>query len=167
MVEPGFCKLMAAYNRWMNTSIYDHCARLTPAQLCEERGAFFGSILGTLSHLLVVDRLWLARFAGETPAATPLDTIVHDDLKRLRQARESVDGDISRWAGQVTPGWLNDTQTFVSVADGQRYNMPGWVMASHLFNHQAHHRGQVTTLMTQAGIDPGVTDLARMPRTGG
>ncbi|WP_260618843.1 DinB family protein [Pseudoxanthomonas mexicana] len=32
-------------------------------------------------------------------------------------------------------------------------------LLTHLFNHQTHHRGQVTTLLSQAGVDVGVTDL--------
>ena len=155
--------LMAAYNRWMNMRIYAGCAKLAPTQLREDRGSFFGSILGTLNHLLVVDRLWLVRFAGGTPAATPLDATVCDSLPALHAKRERLDEELSRWADTITPHWLAAEQSFVSMADGKSYGMPGWVMASHLFNHQTHHRGQVTTLMMQAGIDPGVTDLARMP----
>lgn len=34
-----------------------------------------------------------------------------------------------------------------------------WQALTHFFNHQTHHRGQVTTLLMQAGVDVGVTDL--------
>ena len=36
----------------------------------------------------------------------------------------------------------------------------------HLFNHQIHHRGQLTTLLSQLGYDPGPTDLHRLPNLG-
>lgn len=32
-------------------------------------------------------------------------------------------------------------------------------LVMHFFNHQTHHRGQVTTLLSQAGVDVGDTDL--------
>ena len=38
-----------------------------------------------------------------------------------------------------------------------------WLLVAHLFNHQTHHRGQVTTLLTQQGHDMGSTDLPFMP----
>jgi uncharacterized damage-inducible protein DinB len=46
-----------------------------------------------------------------------------------------------------------------SNTKGVRREHPAWIALTHFFNHQAHHRGQVTTLLMQAGVDPGVTDL--------
>ena len=40
---------------------------------------------------------------------------------------------------------------------------PFWAALTHFFNHQTHHRGQLTTLLMQAGKDPGVTDLIWLP----
>ena len=34
---------------------------------------------------------------------------------------------------------------------------------THFFNHQTHHRGQVTTLLSQLGRDYGATDLILLP----
>ena len=39
------------------------------------------------------------------------------------------------------------------------------MLVTHLFQHQAHHRGQLTTLLSQRGLDPGPTDLPFMPGT--
>ena len=47
--------LMADYNLWMNARLYDSAAQLSAAELERDRGAFFGSILGTLNHLVVTD----------------------------------------------------------------------------------------------------------------
>ena len=53
---------MARYNRWPNRSIYREAGRLTDAQRNERRGAFFGSVHATLSHLLFGDQAWMHRF---------------------------------------------------------------------------------------------------------
>ena len=45
----------------------------------------------------------------------------------------------------------------------RKFTIPAWLAATHMFNHATHHRGQLTTLMKQAGVDPGVTDLPFMP----
>ena len=55
-------RLMAHYNTWMNERLYAAAASLPDAELSTERGAFFGSILGTLNHLVVADRIWLGRY---------------------------------------------------------------------------------------------------------
>jgi uncharacterized damage-inducible protein DinB len=34
---------------------------------------------------------------------------------------------------------------------------------THLFHHQTHHRGQITTLISQLGYDFGETDMIYMP----
>jgi uncharacterized damage-inducible protein DinB len=74
-----------------------------------------------------------------------------------------------QWASNVTPDWLESTLEYRSVVDGKVRRLPAGVAAVHLFNHGTHHRGQLTTLMKQAGVDPGVTDLPWLPgiaRTG-
>ena len=58
-------QLMADYNRWMNGNLHRAAAALPADALDAPRGAFFGSILGTLNHLVVADTVWLKRFGGE------------------------------------------------------------------------------------------------------
>jgi uncharacterized damage-inducible protein DinB len=53
--------------------------------------------------------------------------------------------------------------TYTSKVDGRTRTLPTWVLVVHLFNHQTHHRGQLTTLLNQLGCDPGSTDLPFMP----
>ena len=56
------------------------------------------------------------------------------------------------------------TSTFRASSDlTRKRQMPAWIAATHLFNHATHHRGQLTTLLKQAGIDPGVTDMPALP----
>ncbi|MEO1325006.1 MAG: DinB family protein, partial [Pseudomonadota bacterium] len=62
MITNDYLRSMARYNRWQNGEIYGAAARLSDGERCKERGAFFGSIHGTLSHLYWADRIWLSRF---------------------------------------------------------------------------------------------------------
>ncbi len=63
MSQKEHFELLATYNQWMNAKIYEAAERLPAADLVKDRGAFFGSILGTLNHILVADMIWLKRFA--------------------------------------------------------------------------------------------------------
>jgi len=68
-----------------------------------------------------------------------------------------------QWAGNVTPEWLESPIDYTSKVDGKTRRLPAAIAAVHLFNHGTHHRGQLTTLMKQAGVDPGVTDMPWLP----
>jgi uncharacterized damage-inducible protein DinB len=55
--------LLASYNAWMNTKVFEAASRLPHEEVVQDRGAFFGSILGTLNHIAVADTIWLRRFS--------------------------------------------------------------------------------------------------------
>ena len=81
----------------------------------------------------------------------------------LRAQRESLDARLLAWAECLTPQWLAESLTYTSKIDGKVRTVPKWVLVTHMFNHQTHHRGQVTTLLFQLGIDIGSTDIPFMP----
>jgi uncharacterized damage-inducible protein DinB len=153
---------MADYNRWQNGNLYGAAGQLTDAQRKEQRGAFFGSIHGTLNHLLWADQTWMSRFAGTPkPKAAGIPQSVSmveswDDLGRERIAFDQV---IIDWAAALDGTWLQGDLTWFSGAAGREVTKPKWLLVTHLFNHQAHHRGQVHCMLTQAGVKPGPTDL--------
>ncbi len=165
--------LLAQYNQWMNDKVYATAARLPAAELAADRGAFFGSILGTLNHLMVADLAWLRRFAGlpgqaaalaplaGEPAVTGLGQLLFADLAELTAHRRAIDVLIRRWIAGADAALLGETLRYTNM-QGETMEKPLAQALLHFFNHQTHHRGQVTTLLTQAGQDVGVTDLARM-----
>jgi uncharacterized damage-inducible protein DinB len=162
--------LLAAYNADMNRNLYAAAARLPPGELTADRKAFFGSLSGTLNHLLSGDTIWLKRFAthpanfpalaamGDMPQPAGLTHHFSDDLAALRRYREQLDAIISDWARQLTAADLAHRFEYRSTSGDVYRKHFGGVLA-HFFNHQTHHRGQASTLLTQAGVDIGVTDL--------
>ena len=169
MSEIDLFRLMASYNAWMNGRLYDAAAGLEPTVLHAERGAFFGSIFGTLNHLVVADTIWLKRFAtsrnaaalaplAEIPAPTSLREEVAPDLAELRTRRDLLDRLTSAWVADLTDADLAEPLAYRRVNGTEERKTLG-PLVMHFFNHQTHHRGQATTLFMQAGIDVGVTDL--------
>jgi uncharacterized damage-inducible protein DinB len=163
LVEPAYCQLMARYNRWMNERLYALCAELPDAERKRDRGAFFGSIHGTLNHLLWGDRMWLGRFIDEACAAPAFGAAMFAEWDELARERDITDTKLLQWAGGLTPEWLAGSLVYTSRVDGKTRELPRAVASVHLFNHGTHHRGQLTTLMKQAGCDPGITDLPWLP----
>jgi uncharacterized damage-inducible protein DinB len=161
--QPTVLRAMARYNRWMNEKLYAAAGSLTEAERHQDRGAFFKSIHGTLDHILLGDRLWLGRFVGRQYDVVRLGQLLFQDFAALSAARISLDQDILDWAEGVDAAWLSQDLVYRSMVDGTEYRKPRWLLAQHMFNHQTHHRGQATTLLTQLGLDVGPTDLPWMP----
>ncbi len=77
--------------------------------------------------------------------------------------REVTDRKMLDWTGNVTAARLEGSLAYVSKVDGRAREMPRAVAVLQLFNHSTHHRGQLTTLIRQAGRDPGPTDIPWLP----
>jgi len=157
---------MARYNRWMNKKLYAISSGLSDDERKRDRGAFFKSIHGTLNHLLFGDTVWMGRFQDRNPPTRIIDEM-HADFGELQAARERMDTRIIEWAETLTPQWLAAPFTFTSNVDRRTRTLPAWALVAQLFNHQTHHRGQLTTLLSQSGIDPGVTDIPFLPEFAG
>jgi uncharacterized damage-inducible protein DinB len=120
--------------------------------------------------LLLADRIWLARFKGVTApdghmgpgGIRSLDQELYADFDDLRRERALTDDELMAWVSGLSRERL--VAPLVFVRRGQKLEPPLWQVVAHVFNHQTHHRGQITTLLTQQGRDPGVTDLFAMLR---
>lgn len=126
-------------------------------------GAFFKSLHGTLNHLLYGDKAWMGRFTGRSLEGLKIGVDLYADFDSLRRDRERMDKEILEWASNLNPTWLASTFEFSSMVDGKTRRLPAWVLVTHMFNHQTHHRGQLTTLLKQLGYEPGITDIPFMP----
>ncbi|GAB3762171.1 DinB family protein [Ramlibacter monticola] len=164
-------RFLARYNCWFNDRLYDACGQLSDGERRRDRGAFFRSIHGSLNHILWADRLWLKRFASQgmefpvlagellqLPDGAVHETVIHEDWVQLRAARTGLDLAVQEWVGEMPSEFLLRTMRYSNTKGVQREH-PAWQAMTHFFNHQTHHRGQVTTLLSQSGIDVGVTDI--------
>lgn len=163
-------QLMARYNQWMNDTLYAAAATLSDAQLFADNRAFFGSLFNTLNHLVVADTIWLKRFTrhpAQWPSLAPilpldnpqgLDQRLFHQLDELTAHRHWLDGVIIGWTVELTEADLDETLHYANTS-GVHYRRDFYALATHFFNHQTHHRGQASTMLSQAGVDIGVTDL--------
>lgn len=163
MMTVDYARTMAAYNRWMNERLYQTCLTLGDVERKADRKAFFHSVHGTLNHILLADRIWLGRFTGVPFKAKGLDDELFGDFAELWDARRETDAAIDDWVADLTDETLNSTLSYTSLVNPEPKQYPMALVVMHFFNHQTHHRGQVTTLLNQAGKDMGVTDLMWLP----
>jgi len=160
-------KMLAAYNAWVNERLYEAAAKIEDADYRADRGAFFGSLHGTLNHLLLGDRIWMHRFTGEGEEPKRLDAILHDDFASLRAARHAEDGRIVTYVGRLSEADLQGTIRYRSTrspAEIEQYLAP---LLLHFFNHQTHHRGQAHCLLTAIAGEAPSFDLLVFQRATG
>ena len=170
MSIPSHFRMLAEYNEWMNARLYESSGRLSAEELSRDRGAFFGSLLGTLNHLVVGDTIWLKRFAEHPakpaaleavrrlPMPAALDQVLFTGLPDLAARRTVLDAAITSWSAVLTQADLDHVLHYTNtrgVSSQRRMSK----LLTHFFNHQTHHRGQASTLLFQAGQDIGATDL--------
>lgn len=158
----AYFERMAQYNLWANSRAYGLCSKLPAAELDAPRTAFFPSILRTLNHILVADRIWMSRLLG-SPMNMPLDTVLYEDFDALRSARAVEDLAILEFTRTLTDTDLSSDLTYQSVTAGA-YTMPRDLVLAHMFNHHTHHRGQISCMLLEAGSGPLEIDLIYFAR---
>lgn len=158
-------RMLAAYNTWANKLMFDCIAQLSEADYHKQMGAYFGSVNRTLNHVLVADQVWLARFNGEVePYDTLDDLVLYEDFADMREARAKCDGHIEAMVSLLTEADIAAVFRFRTLRKPLVETMPMSHALAHFFNHQTHHRGQVSTLLTQLGLKTPAMDMLYFQR---
>lgn len=163
----------ARYNAWINQSLLEASLNLPSSEQKKDQKVFFKSLTGTWNHILVGDLLWLNRLAkifpiiddsiDLWPKPTALNQILYPDLNDLVKPRQQLDELIIQWCDFLRESDCEDRLEYTNTQDELNVHPLPDVM-QHLFNHQSHHRGQITALLSQAGINYGATDFLFMPQ---
>lgn len=149
---------LAAYNAWCNRRVYAAVGELTAAEIAAPRTGFFPSLLKTLNHLVVTDRIWLGRLTANPEAGLALDEILHADFAELRAARVALDDRLSRFIADLDPRRLGEMLVYKTVA-GVPHETPIPLVLGHMFNHQTHHRGHAHAMLAGTAVPPPSLDL--------
>jgi uncharacterized damage-inducible protein DinB len=162
--------LFAEYNQLMNQRLFSAAAKFSDEDLKKDCCAFFKSVFGTLNHIMVGDIVWLKRFAEHPSSQASLSYItslekpqslsnnLFTDLDSLSIERKRIDEILIQWLNSLSEGDMNYCISYKNMA-GRPFKKKYASLINHLFLHQVHHRGQVTALISQFGIDFGETDI--------
>jgi uncharacterized damage-inducible protein DinB len=160
-------RMFADYNRWANRRVYAAVSELSDSKYREDKGAFFGSLHGTLNHILVADRIWMKRFTKEGEAPSRLDAILHEDLNGLTAARVAEDERIIAWIDSLDEERLAGHFTYSPLTNPVEVTERLARTLAHFFNHQTHHRGQAHATLTALKHPSLTLDLVSFLRTEG
>lgn len=155
---------LAAYNAWANVRLYEAAAKLPDESYRRPTGVFFGSLHGTLNHLLLTDRVWLRRLTGEGDHPSRLDAILFDDFSELAAARQAEDARLIAVVGGYDGAALGEPRRYATLSGAPQEQRLADILL-HLFNHQTHHRGQGhACLSILTGEAPPSLDLLAFQR---
>jgi uncharacterized damage-inducible protein DinB len=164
MIEAGYVRTMARYNAWQNRQLTQLLTGVNDDVLRADRGAFFGSIMETLNHLLWGDTIWMSRFDPRIAKPEMTDHRNFTPTFAVWTAeRFQMDGAIRSWASSLRTIDLKENLDWYSGILKQNVRQPLDQCIVHMFNHQTHHRGQVHAMMTAAGLKAPVSDIVFMP----
>lgn len=157
-MDADYFRTLARYNRWANRQLYEACAKLSPEEFAKPRAAFFGSLKGTLNHLVAGDRAWLDRLEGSVPTIHSYDQEMAADFESLARARSGLDKRLIALVDDLGPDELSATLYYTTIA-GAHAEAPTHLVLAHVFNHQTHHRGQAHDQLSQTDVPPPPLDL--------
>lgn len=166
MITNAYVAEMAAYNKWQNSVMFDLCDGIDDTARKQDRGLFFKSIHHTLDHILMVDRALLAYLESETPPPSQYSDMIWPEWEDLKSARLETDAHLENCARTWDPEWMAGEADVRSPRMPEAYFIPRWVLITQLFNHQTHHRSQITSEFHRMGIDYGSTDMPFRPGSG-
>jgi uncharacterized damage-inducible protein DinB len=155
-------KILYPYNAWANQRTVDACATLSPEQFTRDLESSFRSVRDTIVHVMVDEQVWLERWKLKWDGTYRKES-EFPDLDSVRHAWRGIEPELLAFIGGVS---YEDVRRIVphKNAAGVDFRMPLWQLMQHLVNHATYHRGQITTLVRQAGGKPIATDLVRFYR---
>jgi uncharacterized damage-inducible protein DinB len=145
------------YNCWARRRILTVAGTLASDDFIRPMGNSFSSIRDTLAHILGAEWIWLERWQGRSPRAL-LDAATFPTVQSLESRWETVEHDQMQFIKALTPQGLGEELAYINQK-GQRYSYLLWQQLVHVVNHSSYHRGQVTTLLRQLGVEAVSTDF--------
>ncbi len=148
---------LIAYTIWADRTVLAELGSVRPEDLTRETGTSFGSVLGTMAHILGSEQLWLSRFLG-IPLGRAPSLEDFPNLETLAAAYEDFWPQIEFFLASLAEEQLDQEFTWTNLA-GETHTAAFRNVLLHFVNHATYHRGQVVSLLRQLGYIPPHTDL--------
>ena len=147
------------FNRWAMERTFDAAAAVAPASIDRDTGSSYPSIRRTLVHIVASEWIWLSRWTGTSPAAMP-EGWAGLPLPGIRREWEAVDAERAEFLEALGEDDLDRLLVYENTAgEPRRHEL--WQLLRHVVNHSSYHRGQVVTMLRQAGAEGVTTDMVR------
>jgi uncharacterized damage-inducible protein DinB len=153
-----YLRTLMHYKAWADELIFAAVGRLPEAELTAPRKIIFGNLLRTLNHVYAMDEVWRAHLEGRPHGYTTRNPEACPPLAELREAQKAMDGWFVSYADALPEAKHDETVNFRFIGGGPG-SMTRRDILLHVANHGTYHRGNVASMMYQAGTPPPTTDL--------
>lgn len=151
--------MLTRYKAWADDRVFDTVAGLPEGEAIKPRRTHFGSMLHTLNHVHVIDRIFQAHLEGRSHPYTSRNTPTHPPLPELWASVKALDQWYVDYAGSLSEQQAAEDIRFRYV-DGGEGAMTRSEIIQHVVNHTTYHRGFVGDMLNQVGVVPRATDLS-------
>lgn len=148
---------LARWTAWANERLFAALSALPPG-VAEAARPGAGSMLRTLNHALVVDRIWQAHLQGRAHGFAARNTEDTPSLMCLHDAQRELDAWYVDCAARLDHARHDEVVSFVFVGGGEGGMTRGQILL-HIAIHKTHHRGYVADMIYQSGGKPPTMDL--------
>jgi uncharacterized damage-inducible protein DinB len=158
MLTTDTALMLANYSKWADQVLFKAMEELPEGAVYQTRQTLFGSMIGTLNHNYQVDLIWQAHLLGEKHGFSSRRDLLHPDLDALVKEQLKINQWYIDWARSQNVESLSERLKFNFVS-GQAAEMTRGGMFLHIVNHKTYHRGWVSEMFFDSGINPPETDL--------
>ncbi len=158
MTTLNTARTLARYNAWADKLVFEAVAALPPGEAEKPRQSIFRSMVHTLNHNYVIDRIFQAHLEGRPHGYTARNTPDSPPLADLWKAQQEIDGWYVAWSDRVTGTELEEEVRFTFVGGGDGC-MTRREILQHVVNHTSYHRGFVAQMICEVPARPPTTDL--------
>lgn len=166
MSQTEHLKTLTRYNAWANNELIAQMRALPEGELTRERPALFKTMVRTLNHPLVTDRMWWAHLHGVPHEHEALNEVLHEEFEELASARAEMDEKIIGYADALTEQSADEAVSF-SLLSGAEGSMSRAMILFHMVNHNTYHRGFVVEAFCQIPAPLPLIDLPIFMRGAG
>ena len=150
--------MLANYSNWADQVLFEAIAELPEGAVYQTRQTLFRSMIGTLNHNYQVDLIWRAHLLGEKHGFSSRRDLLHPDFGALVKEQSKINQWYIEWAKSQNIENLSERLSFQFVS-GKAAEMTRAGMFLHVVNHKTYHRGWVSEMFFDLGVNPPETDL--------
>ncbi|MDE2167360.1 MAG: DinB family protein [Alphaproteobacteria bacterium] len=158
--------LFARYRAWADKLTYDSVTSLPPGEAEKPRQTLFKTIVGTLNHNLLIDRVWQAHIEGRDHGFKARNIVLFPNLVALWQAQQAMNQWWIGWCATQTDNSLEEAVPFRFIDGGDSVMTRGAILL-HVVNHGSYHRGWIAEMFYEMPRKPPATDLPVFLRESG
>lgn len=143
------------HNTWATKELIGVCRKLSPDQLQATSTGTYGTILGTLQHIVGAEGRYRFRLTDET-VTFPQEPEETDDLDELDRMNNEVG---AFWEELANSEFDPDRAIFVAKPRfGDPFELKAGMLVAQVLNHGNEHRAQIFTILTTIGEEPPELD---------